>query len=158
MKGYGLLLSAVLCFSGPVAAAFPQITGVSPYFGDTAGGTEVVISGDGLGSVTQVLFGSTPATILSTSRHRVTVSAPAHAPQAVHVTVTNANGHFSPIGETDYFVYQGQSWVYAGMEDDSNVAVVDVNTLALYPLIDVGEGPGALFSTSDGTTVFTIND
>lgn len=70
----------------------PTLTSLTPGFGPAEGGTEVTITGESLLTTTQVLFGSTPATILGKSATAVTVRTPAATPSIVDVMVTTGGG------------------------------------------------------------------
>ena len=74
--------------------AAPAITSVQPNRGPVAGGTIVVISGSGLSTTANVLFGGTVATSwghISDSQLNVTI--PAHAAGSVTVEVVTQNGN-----------------------------------------------------------------
>lgn len=70
----------------------PTVTSLAPGSGPAEGGTVVTIAGQSLLTTTQVLFGSTPGTILDTTGTSVTVRTPASAPSIVDVTVTTGGG------------------------------------------------------------------
>ncbi|WP_336048191.1 IPT/TIG domain-containing protein, partial [Streptomyces sp. CA2R101] len=74
-----------------VAAPVPVISSLSPPSGPTPGGNVVTINGTGLSGASSVLFGGSPATILTNTATQITVSAPAGA-GSVNVTVTTAGG------------------------------------------------------------------
>ncbi len=139
--------------------AIPVITSVSPHFGDTAGGSEITISGVNLVNVTEVFFGNSPATILSTSNNSIIVTSPAHVPQTVHITAVDISGT-STKSEADYFVYKG-NWRAYTLDGDTdisnNLAYIDVTTLAVSPPVTVGSSASFMVCTSDGTKLFTIN-
>ncbi len=65
----------------------PDTDGVEPPYGTTAGGQEVVISGDDLELAEVVLFGSEVATILSATEEGLVVLTPAHEAGSVDVSV-----------------------------------------------------------------------
>ncbi|MEV7683923.1 IPT/TIG domain-containing protein [Streptomyces sp. NPDC088341] len=72
----------------------PLLLAVLPNSGPVAGGNTVQLFGLGLGGATSVLFGTTPATIVSQDvlGLTVTVVVPAHAAGVVPVTVTTSSG------------------------------------------------------------------
>ena len=72
----------------------PTVTGVSPADGPAAGGTLVVVSGDGFATGATVKFGNTLATAVNVAAPTVlTAVSPAGAPGTVTgVTVTNPSG------------------------------------------------------------------
>jgi hypothetical protein len=99
--------SASTAFHVSVAASpTPIVTGVGPASGLTSGGTIVTIQGKNLGtaSTAKVLFGNTPATILSDNGSTIVVSSPAGSNGVVNVTVTTPGGT-SAITPYDQFVY-----------------------------------------------------
>ena len=71
----------------------PAITGVSPHAGPVAGGTTVTITGTNLTAVSNVTFGSKPASHFSlTSKNKITVITPAETARTVDVKVTTPGG------------------------------------------------------------------
>ena len=76
-----------------IAPAAATVTAVSPASGPTVGGQTVVITGTGLGDVTNVTFGGVPATIVGTPTDtRVTVTTPAGTVGTVDVALTDPAG------------------------------------------------------------------
>jgi hypothetical protein len=66
----------------------PLVSDISPSAGPTAGGQTVVITGEGLGGVTDVLFDGAPATIVGTPTDtRIEVVTPAGAAGAADVVI-----------------------------------------------------------------------
>lgn len=99
--GYGA------CGYGYAYTGSPTVTGVSPNFGSTAGGTTVTITGTGFcNNLLVVNFGATPSTGLPNviSDTQVQAVSPAHAAGTVDVTVTTGGGT-SPISAADHFTY-----------------------------------------------------
>ncbi|MEU6328760.1 IPT/TIG domain-containing protein [Streptomyces sp. NPDC047049] len=82
-----------------VAVPVPVISSLSPASGPTAGGNVVTINGTGLSGASSVLFGGSPATILTNTATQITVSAPAGA-GSVNVTVTTAGGTSNALAYT----------------------------------------------------------
>ncbi len=82
----------------------PAITSLSTSQGRIAGGNTVTINGTNLGNVTSVNFGSTPATIVSTSATQVVVTSPAGPPGTVDVTATSWYGTSATVA-ADQFTY-----------------------------------------------------
>lgn len=70
----------------------PFVAGVVPDFGPTAGGTQVLISGQGFHPQAQVFFGAEAATVDTALGTLITAYAPAGALGTVDVTVTNPDG------------------------------------------------------------------
>lgn len=76
-----------LTYTYPVAA--PTLTGLSPASGPVSGGNTVTVTGTNLAGVTQVKFGSTPATSFTVvSNTQINAVAPPGTPGTVQVTVT----------------------------------------------------------------------
>jgi streptogramin lyase len=88
----------------PVSLA-PNVTGISPVSGTTAGGTLVTFTGSHFTGVTAVDFGSSPAaTVLVNSDSVMTAVSPAEAAGTVTVSITGPNGT-SVGGPLDQFTY-----------------------------------------------------
>jgi hypothetical protein len=100
--------------SGRVGAAWsfvmpsvpPEVTGVSPAEGPTAGGTEVTISGSHFDDVTAVEFGTVPAQSFTVNPEGTSITAisPKEAARSVHVTVSSP-GVTSSTSEHDLFTF-----------------------------------------------------
>ncbi|MFE5163679.1 IPT/TIG domain-containing protein, partial [Streptomyces sp. NPDC056697] len=71
--------------------AAPVLTALSPSSGPTGGGNTVTLTGTNLAGATQVLFGATPATILTNTPTQITATAPAGT-GTTNVTVTTPGG------------------------------------------------------------------
>src|SRR5919199_44955 len=86
----------------------PQITGLSPNTGSTAGGTLVTITGAGfVPGTTTVNFGANAApTVSCASATTCTTTSPAGTAGTVDVTATTAGGT-SPASAASKFTYQG---------------------------------------------------
>lgn len=83
----------------------PEITGLSPNSGTTAGGTVVTITGTDLNGATAITFGAgNPATGVSCTDTSCTATAPAHTAGTVDVQVTTPGGTstITPAGEYTY--------------------------------------------------------
>ncbi|WP_395369183.1 beta strand repeat-containing protein [Streptomyces tubercidicus] len=74
-----------------IAAPAPTLTSLSPTSGPTSGGNTVTLNGSNLTGATTVLFGPSPATILTNTATQITVSAPPGT-GPVNVTATTAGG------------------------------------------------------------------
>jgi IPT/TIG domain len=71
----------------------PQVTGISPASGATAGGNQVAITGPGIGDATAVSFGGVPATSFTVvSPDGIEAVAPPGTTGIVDVTVTTPRG------------------------------------------------------------------
>ncbi|MER5851944.1 IPT/TIG domain-containing protein [Streptomyces sp. NPDC002012] len=80
----------------------PLLLAVLPNSGPVAGGNTVQLLGVGLSGATSVLFGTTPATIVSQDvlGLTVTITVPANAAGTVPVTVTTGSGTSNPVSYT----------------------------------------------------------
>jgi hypothetical protein len=102
-----LFLIAALCFANVCFAGFftPVVTGVSPNAGPPGGGTVVTVTGVNFSGTNSVHFGATTATSFTVNNDsQITATAPAGAPGAVDVTVTNPAGT-SAITQADQYTY-----------------------------------------------------
>jgi hypothetical protein len=134
----------------------PSVAGINPVLGKTAGGTSVMIIGQGFcggGPVSAVTFGATPATnVVVNSDTALTATAPAHAAGVVDVTVTNTQGTSSPSAASKFAyvasgLYTLDGW--GGIHADDSPAVSGsaywpgwyiAQTAAAWP----GTAPGSL--------------
>jgi len=78
------------------ALIIPSVTGISPDWGPTAGGTQVRITGSNLDSTTSVTFDGTEARFQVLSSTELLVWAPAHAVGAVALIVSSDDGSALP--------------------------------------------------------------
>ncbi len=85
-------------------APVPIVTGLSTSSGTTAGGTQVIVSGSGFTSATQVLFGANPAYFVFDADNQITAFSPSQAAGTVDVTVV-APGGTSGTSTADQFTY-----------------------------------------------------
>ncbi len=99
------LISAGTQFALADGEPLPEISSVSPDVGAATGGTTVTITGENLGAVTSVDFGSTPAASFSVnSASSITAVTPSGS-GLVDVTATSATGT-SPIVPADRYTFQ----------------------------------------------------
>ncbi|CAN7403178.1 IPT/TIG domain-containing protein [Aminobacter sp. LjRoot7] len=84
--------------------ATPIVTYVSPWFGPTAGGTTVAISGTNLSGATSVTFGAVSASFTVISATQIAATSPAGAAGTVDITVTTPGGT-SATSASDQFTY-----------------------------------------------------
>lgn len=83
----------------------PNVSGVSPAAGSTAGGLAVTVTGGHFTGATAVDFGAAAATsVVVVSPTSITCVSPAHSAATVHVTVTTPAGT-SSTSVADEFVY-----------------------------------------------------
>jgi IPT/TIG domain len=82
-----------LSFKGVGTPVIPAVTSISPSSGPKAGGTVVTVTGYGFTGVTEVLFGSTPGTnVSSDADEQLHVTAPAHGTGAFNIHVVTSLG------------------------------------------------------------------
>jgi hypothetical protein len=83
----------------------PDVSGVSPAYGGSSGGTWVTVSGTDLRYATSVAFGDTPATrIAAVTATSLRALAPPHAAGSVDINVTTPGGT-SATSPRDRYVY-----------------------------------------------------
>lgn len=70
----------------------PEVTGIEPGQGPTAGGQLVTIRGSALAGASSVVFGGIEVTELGSSDSSITLITPEHGPGPVEVTVTTPGG------------------------------------------------------------------
>ena len=84
----------------------PQVDGLNPSGGPTAGGTSVIITGTGFRGVSSVMFGTTAASFTVNSATQITATAPSsESAIPVNVTVTNPAGTSSISGSGNDYSY-----------------------------------------------------
>jgi hypothetical protein len=90
------------------AAGTPTVTGINPSQGNSAGGTQVTITGSGFTGATRVQFGNNAATNFRVvSDTQITATAPAGQPGSqIDVTVTSRQGTTSATNGATRFTYQ----------------------------------------------------
>jgi hypothetical protein len=84
----------------------PTVTGISPAFGVTAGGTTVTITGTGFSGATAVNFGNNAVTniTVNTAGTSITAVSPAGSNGTVDITVVTASGTSATVN-ADQFTY-----------------------------------------------------
>ena len=83
----------------------PTLTKVRPASGPSAGGTKVIITGNGFVGATAVDFGTVPAAFVVHSNAFITATSPDEQPGTVDVTVTTPNG-ITATGPIDQFTFK----------------------------------------------------
>ncbi len=133
----------------------PRVTGVSPSFGASTGGTSVTVTGDGFTTATAVDFGGTDASFTVNSDTSITATSPAVTPGTVDVTVVSAGGT-SLTGSSDQFTSYGQPTV-TGVSPNSgptgggyDVTVTGTNFVGTTG-VAAGDTPTAFQVVDDGT-------
>ena len=86
------LISTADRYTFTLSPVTPTVTGISPTYGTTAGGTEVIVTGTTFTGATSVKFGSAAGTIIVNTGSLIVVSSPANAAGTVDVTVTTPTG------------------------------------------------------------------
>ncbi|MCQ6247023.1 IPT/TIG domain-containing protein [Streptomyces malaysiensis] len=134
------------------AVPAPTITSLSPTNGPTTGGNTVTITGTNLTGATQVLFGATPATILTNTPTQITVTAPAGPPSVVNVTVTTPGGISNPLS----YIYVAAPIVIGvspqfGPDTGGNSVTITGSNLALASAVNFGP------NSATGLTVISDN-
>jgi len=126
----------------------PQIASVSPAEGSLLGGDLVTIQGADLAETSVVMFGASPASIVSTSASQVVVRTPAAAlPGIVSVLVTTPGGGAILPDCFEYFA--GAATVTCPVFDGNTLAPVLDATINMAPNGRVVSG------STDGLYVFT---
>jgi hypothetical protein len=97
--------SAVVAADTFTFVSIPNVTGILPTSGSTAGGSRVTITGTGFTGATAVTFGATAGTNMTVfSSTKINVTSPAHTAGIVNVKVTTPGGT-SAISTADRFTY-----------------------------------------------------
>ena len=135
----------------------PNITNLTPYKGDSTGGTVVTITGNGFSGATAVDFGGTPALSFTVhSDNLITATSPLHSPEVIFVTVIAPSGT-SPLTSDAYFVYLGDGFAYIVNNDGGTVSVIDTASNTAVATLTVGTLPIAIAITPDGTKAYVSN-
>ncbi|WP_165482041.1 IPT/TIG domain-containing protein [Legionella beliardensis] len=87
-----------------VTVAQPTIASLTPAVGSTAGGTVVIITGEHLGTTSQVTFNGAPALINQVTDTQVIVTTAAHAAGVVAVVLTTSAGQVTKANAFTYVV------------------------------------------------------
>ncbi|MFD4791529.1 IPT/TIG domain-containing protein [Streptomyces sp. NPDC058459] len=133
-----------------VAAQVPQVTGVSPVNGPTAGGTGVILTGTGFTGATAVTFAGVPATtFLVNSATQITAVTPPGTPGAAEVKVTTPGGTSAPDA---FFFYAAPPTLQSGNPVQGPTAGGTVVTLNGSDLLNTS---AVLFGPANATS-FTV--
>jgi hypothetical protein len=126
----------------------PAVTGLSPNTVSTVGGTAVTLTGTGLTGATAVKLGTLSVTAKEVTATSLTFIAPAHAAEAVNVTVTNAGGT-STVGAATKL-----SWVKPPAPVITSIAPSSALTTVATPVVVTGtDFTGATKVTSGGSNI-----
>jgi uncharacterized protein YifN (PemK superfamily) len=134
----------------------PVITGLSPTSGTVVGGTSVTISGSNFGGVSEVDFGTYPASILTVSDTEITVTSPGQvAPGMQDVRVIGPYST-SAIVPADQFTYNAlPSPVVTGLSPTSGTVVggtsvtISGSNFGGVSEVDFGTYPASILTVSD---------
>ncbi|WP_406407831.1 IPT/TIG domain-containing protein [Streptomyces halstedii] len=133
-----------------VLAEVPQVTGVTPANGPTAGGTSVVLTGTGFTGATAVTFAGVPATsFLVNSATQISAVTPAGTTGAAVVTVTTPGGTSAP---DTFFFYAAPPVLRGGSPAVGPTAGGTVVTLDGSDLLNAG----AVRFGAAGAASFTV--
>jgi RND family efflux transporter MFP subunit len=128
----------------------PTVTGISPDFGNTGGGTIVTITGTGFTGATAVNFGATAATSFAVdSATSITAVSPAQGPGTVDVIVATAGGT-SATSSADLFSY---STTTTKASATLTLASSGADTTYLGPMVLLAAQTGS----STGNTISTLD-
>ncbi len=121
-----------VCNNGACDPAPVTVTAVDPSKGETAGGTQVTVTGTHFAPSATVQFGGVEATdiLVEFGGASLACKAPAHAAGLVEVTVKNSNGQFGTL--SDAFSYQAPAAPTASL-----VPLTGGNTFAAGQLWDL---------------------
>ena len=88
----------------------PRLTRISPLSGAAEGGTVVTLTGSGFSGTKEVRFGEKTGTGLTvTDDSHITITAPAHSPGSVPISITNAIGEGGTLEPSTMFRYEYSS-------------------------------------------------
>jgi hypothetical protein len=130
----------------------PQLTGIEPDRGPETGGTEVVITGEGLADTTGVSFGGVPAASFEViDDTRLIAVTPGHEPAVTDVVVTNDAGPSAPLDFEFYDVASVDSV-------EPGIGQVDGGTTVTITGSCFTGATGVLFGEVDATSFVIVSD
>ncbi|MGH8861293.1 MAG: IPT/TIG domain-containing protein [Jatrophihabitantaceae bacterium] len=100
----------------------PAVDTLSSAIGKSAGGNTITVGGTAFTRITQVLFGSLPATFRWISRGELGVTVPKHAAGVVEVTVITRYGR-SPHVEADHYRFVDPPTIKSVTQNGSSVTI-----------------------------------
>ncbi len=149
---------SLLVFWSAQLFAVPVVNSVDPFFGPSAGGNPVTITGSGFTGATAVTFGIlNNASFIVIDDNTLQAVAPITAPGAIDVQVTAPSGTSVQNPPFDYYTYQGVWYAYAPDFGSSNVYPIDVATQTLLPMIVVQSEPNDVVLTPNGKLAVVTN-
>jgi hypothetical protein len=134
----------------------PTVSAISPAAGPTGGGTLVTITGTGFAGATEVIFGTTPGTIVTVSPTTITAYSPPGTNYAC-VTVTTPSGT-SASAPADIFTYvaaptvSGLSPASGSIGGGTLVMITGTGFLGA-TVVDFGTTPAFYFTVLSNTSI-----
>jgi hypothetical protein len=137
----------------------PNVSSISPDFGQITGGTEVTITGKYLTDASAVDFGSVPGTIVSDTDTQIVVTSPAESVGTVDVTVSTSGGT-SPTSTSDQFTYVTAPAVTSistteGPEVGGTEVIISGTNLNYLDQVNFGLAGAAIISDTQNQIVVT---
>jgi hypothetical protein len=139
----------------------PSITGISASVGPTAGGTSVIISGNGFTGATAVDFGGAPAHNYSvTSSSSISAVSPAAPAGTVDITVTTPVATSAP-SSADQFTFQAPPSIStvgpaSGPVGGETTVTITGNNLEGTTAVDFGSTAAADFTVTSPTSITAV--
>ena len=139
------------------ASSPPTVTAVIASSGPTSGGQQVTVMGANLASPTSVKFGTSSATIVSSTATTDTVTSPSGTlGSTVDVTVTTSAGT-SATSSADQYSYVMVPTVFVVDNGASAVTPITVSTNTAGGTIAVGSAPRGVAIAPNGQTAYVTN-
>ena len=138
--------------------AVPFVTAVIASSGPTSGGQRVTLIGANLANPSSVHFGSSSATIVSSTATTVTVTSPSGTlGSTVDVTVTTS-GVTSPTSSADQYSYVAAPTAYV-VSNAGTITPITISTNTAGSAITVGSGTNPIGTaiTPNGQTLYVAN-
>lgn len=130
----------------------PIVTSVNPPNGPVIGGNAVDIQGSGFTGSSSVQFGSQNALAYSVINDNLIMAiAPTETPKTVNVLVTTPIGNSFATKQSSY-TYQGVWFAYTTQFASDKVIPINTDTNTPSAPIIVGNSPGGIAITPDGST------
>src|SRR5438445_8727325 len=151
LSGYGY---GVCGYGSNATSGTATVTGVSPNFGTTNGGTVVFITGSGYcNAVSAVKFGTSPAQSINVLADTlIQAVTPAHVSALVDVTVTNAAGTSAINAGDEYFYFPPTPNVYTSLSPQ-RILDTRTNSGTLGPGGSVVLSIGGVYVPAEATSV-----
>lgn len=133
-------------FYSVTIAAVPAVTGVSPTWGASVGGTSVVITGSGFTGANAVRFGATSASFVVNSDTQITATSPPGYDGTLDITVAVAAGGTSATSAASQFTYVSPPEI--------PVIVTPANGATLNTTLPVFSGSAGLTGANKTITIY----